>query len=82
MHNMVLAAWGRKEQEVSKVIFATGTTTDSLTHEILEVTHATVERIANPANDGVEIISRSGDKLFLSIDAARQLAFVLKDVCR
>lgn len=67
---------------MAKVIFATGATVNSLTHEVLEVTHATVERIQNPANDGIEICNRAGEKMFLSIDAARQLAFVLKDVCK
>lgn len=62
---------------MAKVVFATGTTTNSMTGEILEVTNATVERTGAPHNDGIEIINRAGEKIFLGIDAARQLAFIL-----
>jgi hypothetical protein len=64
---------------MSKVIFATGATTDSLSGKVREVTHATVERIQNAGFDGVEIVNRCGQKLTLDIDAARQLAWVLRE---
>jgi hypothetical protein len=67
---------------MSKIIFATGVTKDVVSKEILSVDYATVERISNAGFNGVKITNRSGDEMFLDIDAAAQLAFVLKDLVK
>jgi hypothetical protein len=66
-------------------IFATGATTsfNAATGrvEVIELTHATVARIKRGPTDGIEIVNRAGVTMFLDIDAAQQLAFLLPKVC-
>lgn len=65
-----------------KIVFATGVTQDAISHEILSVDHATVERVQNAGFNGIKIVNRCGVEMALDIDAARQLAFLLKDIVK
>ena len=61
-------------------IFATAARVNSLNNEVLAIDHATISRIKRGPVDGVEITNRAGVTMFLDIDAARALAFILPKI--
>jgi len=63
-------------------IFATAPRLNSLNNEVIGIDHAVISRIKRGANDGIEITNRAGVTMYLDLDAARNLAFILPEILK